>query len=100
MTYSAAFLLEKQIPVKIIDALGEAPESIKSFQKDTYLRGLNFDEIIEKIDPDTKLIGIPNLFTFAYPAVSDLCQTISQGYSDKSINCWGGRIHPQCLKLS
>ena len=93
--YLAAFLIEKKVRVNIIDALGEAPESIKVFRKDTYLRGLTFDEIIERIDSDSKLVGISNLFTFAYPAVSDLCQAIFERYPDKKIILGGP--HPSAM---
>jgi anaerobic magnesium-protoporphyrin IX monomethyl ester cyclase len=85
VAYLAAYLLKKDFPVQVIDALGEAPERISAFKKETFLRGLTFQEIIEKIDPDTDLIGISNLFSFAYPAVEELCRGIHKYHPDKKI---------------
>lgn len=85
IAYLAAYLLRGNYPVQVIDALGEAPNKVVSFKKGAFLRGLEFSEIVEKIDPDSKLVGISNLFSFGYPAVEILCQEIHKVYPDKKI---------------
>tara|TARA_B100000686_G_scaffold225464_1_gene232628 strand:- start:342 stop:2048 length:1707 start_codon:yes stop_codon:yes gene_type:complete len=95
VAYLASYLLAKNIAVQVIDALGEAPETINPFRKESFLRGLAFDDILEKIDSDSQLIGISNLFTFAYPAVEVLCQEIRKSYPDKKIILGGP--HPTAM---
>ena len=95
VAYLASYLLAKNIPVQVIDALGEAPETINFFRKGAHLRGLGFDEITRRIDFDVQLIGISNLFSFAYPAVESLCQEIRKSHPDKKIILGGP--HPSAM---
>ncbi len=76
VAYLAAYLEKHDVPVGVIDALGEAPERITPFRRGTFLRGLTFAEIVRRIPEDAGLVGISNLFTFAYPAVEQLCVDI------------------------
>lgn len=85
IAYLAAYVREEGHSVQIIDALGEAPQKINAFRKNTFLRGLTFDEILEKIRPDADIIGISNLFTFAYPAVEELAKRIKTKFPDKKL---------------
>jgi anaerobic magnesium-protoporphyrin IX monomethyl ester cyclase len=80
IAYLASFLIAHNYPVQIIDALGESPHEIHPFRKKAYLRGITTPEVIRKIDHETKVIGISNLFTFAYPAVEVMCQEIKKTY--------------------
>jgi magnesium-protoporphyrin IX monomethyl ester (oxidative) cyclase len=85
VAYLAAYLLRDGHPVGVVDALGEAPETITAFRRETFLRGLTFDEIAERIEPDTDLVGISNLFSFAYPAVEALAQHIKERFPQVKI---------------
>ncbi|MEL7207418.1 MAG: radical SAM protein, partial [Actinomycetota bacterium] len=76
VAYLAAYLLAHDRPVQVIDALGEAPDQVADFEGETLLRGLAVDQIVDRIDPDVGLIGISNLFSFAYPAVEVLCRRL------------------------
>lgn len=93
--YLASYLLKHDYAVQIIDALGEAPTNVISFKKKALLKGLSFEEIIQRIDFDTKLIGISNLFSFSYPALEILCKKIHQIHPDKKIILGGP--HPSAL---
>ena len=95
VAYLASFLIGNDFPVQIIDALGEDPHEINSFEKGSFLRGLKVSEIIRRIDSDTNLVGISNLFSFAYPAVEVLCQEIRKAYPEKKIVLGGP--HPSAL---
>ena len=95
VAYLASFLIGNDYPVQIIDALGEDPHEINSFEKGSFLRGLKVSEIIRRIDSDTNLVGISNLFSFAYPAVEVLCQEIRKAYPEKKIVLGGP--HPSAL---
>jgi len=76
IAYLAAVAIEAGHNVKLIDALGEAPEEITEYKSGFSLRGLNFHEIVKEIPKKTDIIGISNLFTFAFPIVLDLARTI------------------------
>ncbi|MFQ5672007.1 MAG: B12-binding domain-containing radical SAM protein [Nitrospinales bacterium] len=95
IAYLASYLIHRKCPVQVIDALGEAPEKISAFKKESFLRGLSFEEIVNKIDPQSQLIGISNLFSFAYPAVEILFRKIHERYPDKTIILGGP--HPSAL---
>jgi hypothetical protein len=62
IAYLASYLEYHNYPVQVIDALGEAPENIYPFKKETYLRGLTFEDILSRIDPEVRIIGIYNFF--------------------------------------
>ena len=71
IAYLAAVLDQASYKVKVIDALGEKPHQCIS-NKHFDLRGLTFQEIIKRIPRETDLIGISNLYTFAFPVVSSV----------------------------
>jgi magnesium-protoporphyrin IX monomethyl ester (oxidative) cyclase len=77
LAYIAAFLAKNGHKVKIIDALGEAFGNFSNYDDDIYIRGLTVNELVKKVEkskPD--LIGISNLYTFAYPLVKDISDAI------------------------
>lgn len=73
--YLAAALAQAGYDVNIIDALGENPDQLTPYRS-LLLRGLTFEDILRRIPEDTDLIGISNLYTFAFPMVSDLAGEI------------------------
>ena len=95
IAYLASFLLAHEYPIQVIDALGEDPSEINPFKKGSFLRGLKVSEIVRKIDDDTDLVAISNLFSFAYPIVEVLCQEIRKAYPEKKIVLGGP--HPSAL---
>jgi len=78
IAYLAAVAIEAGHKVKLIEALGEAPGEVTEYRNGLSLRGLNFREIIKEIPKETDLVGISNLFTFAFPVVLDLAKTIKE----------------------
>lgn len=95
IAYLAAYLKEDGHNVQVIDALGEAPSVITSFIKGSFLRGMRFDDILDKIDQDSHVIGISNLFSFAYPAVEVLSRKIKEKYPAKILVLGGP--HPTAM---
>jgi hypothetical protein len=96
IAYLASFLIENDYPVQIIDALGEDPHEINSFQKGSFLRGLSVSKVVNRIDSDTDLVGISNLFSFAYPVVELLCKEIKKVYPEKKLY-WVALILPHFM---
>ncbi len=95
IAYLASFLLAHDYSIQIIDALGEDPHEINPFKKESFLRGLKLSDVVRRIDSDTQLVGISNLFSFAYPAVELLCQEIRKAHPEKKIILGGP--HPSAL---
>lgn len=95
VAYLAAYLRQCGCPVQVIDAVGEKPEQTVPYIKNTFLRGLCFSEIISRIHKDSVLIGISNLFSFAYPAVRDLSIQVKKHFPHAKI-VLGGK-HPSAM---
>ncbi|MBC8204492.1 B12-binding domain-containing radical SAM protein [bacterium] len=75
LAYLAAALSAEGYDVKIIDAVGEC--YWKNFEWEGHrLRGLNFDEILQRIPPDSRWIGVSNLYTFAFLVSASLAEYI------------------------
>jgi radical SAM superfamily enzyme YgiQ (UPF0313 family) len=85
IAYLAAFCLTRDIEVQLIDAPGQAPATVSPFQQDIFLRGMTNDEIVDRIDNDTDLIGISNLFSFAYPAIRPLSDALRAAFPNTPI---------------
>ncbi|NQX89164.1 MAG: B12-binding domain-containing radical SAM protein [Halioglobus sp.] len=95
IAYLASVLEMHDITVNIIDAVGLEPGTINPFEKETFVRGLHFNDIIARLDDQVKIIGISNLFSFAYPVVQELCRHIRAFRSDITIVLGGP--HPSAL---
>lgn len=69
--------------VKIIDAVGEALD--QTYECDIYplvANGLRHEEILARIDPRTKVLGISCLFTSEWPEVRKLLTAIRRAHPD------------------
>lgn len=95
IAYIAAVLEKNDIAVDIIDAVGLAPGTINAFEKETFVRGLSFADIVARLDDEVKIVGISNLFSFAYPVVQELCRQIRA--TGANIKIVLGGPHPSAL---
>lgn len=89
--YLAAVLDRQSYKVKIIDALGEKPDQFTDYRTCT-VRGLKFREIIRQIPRETDLVGISNLYTFAFPMVSSLAREIKSFFPNVPIVLGGAHV--------
>lgn len=79
--------------VSMLDSVVENPENINNYGQICY-RGLSLEDIVDSIPGNTDLVGISNLFTFAYPLVVGLSKKVK----DKlSIPIVVGGAHPSAL---
>ncbi|MDG2410287.1 MAG: radical SAM protein [Halioglobus sp.] len=95
IAYLASVLELHEITVDIIDSVGLEPQTIHPFEKETFVRGLHFGDIVARLDDAVKIVGISNLFSFAYPVVQELCRQIRAFRSDIKIVLGGP--HPSAL---
>jgi anaerobic magnesium-protoporphyrin IX monomethyl ester cyclase len=82
IAYLASFCISKGHDVQLIDAPGEEPGTVTQFQDEIFLRGKSFEDIIDSIDKNVGLIGISNLFSFAYPSIQAFSKKIRETFPD------------------
>ncbi len=79
--YVAAALRDAGHSVQLIDGAGEAIDQwieIDSPVGPLHQIGLSLDEIVERIDPSTTVIGITTMFLHEWPTIRDLIDVIAQ----------------------
>lgn len=64
--------------VRAVDAVGAGLDEIWKFdrERDVWLRGLRFEEIVDRIDPDSDVIGVACMFSCAWPPTRELLRLI------------------------
>jgi len=82
LLYISSVLKKNNFKVNLIDSLGENPDRYYKYNNNTY-RWLKPDEIIEKISPETKIIGISCMFSVVHAFVIVLCRLIKTKYPKK-----------------
>ena len=75
LAYIAAAVEASGRIVHLIDAVSEAPTTTCSYIRG-YLVGLRFDQIVERVPPETGVIGISIVFTHEWPAAAILVELL------------------------
>ncbi len=88
LAYIAASLLEAGHDVSVIDAVAEAPDRVTA-DGPLHRLGLSPDEIADRVKPDTKVIGITNMWSFSWPLVRQILVTLKARHPDKIIVAGG-----------
>mgnify|MGYP001063697362 FL=1 len=91
LAYISSSLKEQGFKVEILDAVGEAPKNRTGYYKG-YLVGLGLEEIVNKINPNSKCIGISVIFTHEWPAVVKLISLIKEKFPNMPIILGGEHI--------
>lgn len=94
LCYLASVLDPARHPVKIIDAVGERHRQVFPW-RDHLLRGLTFTEILDAIPPQTRLVGISNLYTFAFTIAAEIARLVKE--RDPSVIVVFGGAHPTIM---
>jgi len=89
-----AAALDSRHPVKIIDAVGERYHQIFPW-REHLLRGMTFAEILAAIPPDTRIVGISNLYTFAFAVAAEIARRVKEKNPDVVV-VFGG-AHPTVM---
>lgn len=80
VAYIAGSLKSAGFEIQVVDAVGESLDTRHRVGNDCYYYGLSFDEIVEAIDPETKIIGVTFNFSFEYPESRDLAKQIREKF--------------------
>ncbi len=81
LAYIAATLREAGHHVAVVDSAGEAIEQYEDFETPvgTLRRvGLSVEEIVDRIDPATSVVGITNMFVHEWPHIREVAERIKQ----------------------
>ncbi|MHC5063763.1 MAG: B12-binding domain-containing radical SAM protein [Planctomycetota bacterium] len=88
LAYIAAVLLEDDHEVRLIDALGEAPEQMVP-EGDIWRMGLSADEVVARVGDDVDAIGVTSMWSYSWPIVRELIQKLKARFPDKPLVCGG-----------
>jgi len=88
LAYIGATLEQAGHEVSVIDAVAEAPEQITSTGQ-LHALGLLPDEIADRIDPETDIIGLTNMWSFSWPLVRTILKVLKERWPDKPIVAGG-----------
>ncbi|GJM22995.1 MAG: B12-binding domain-containing radical SAM protein [Planctomycetota bacterium] len=81
LAYVAASLRKAGHEVSVIDAVGAAPERTVRDGKVARL-GLTIEQIVERITPDTQVVGITSMFTYSWRVVRELIEAVKRARPD------------------
>lgn len=88
LAYIAAVLEQDGHEVSVIDAVAEAPEKVTP-DNGLHRLGLGPDEIADRVKPETQVLGLTNMWTFSWPLVRRIIETLKARFPDKIIVCGG-----------
>ena len=91
--YLAASLRQAGHEPRIVDGLGENPFQVTSlFNKKVMAIGLRSEEIVERIEPDTNLIGVSCMFSQDWPEIRRMIQLVRRRFPSIPIVAGGEHI--------
>ena len=82
LAYVAGSLKAAGLPYQVIDAAGLALDAIRRWppRPDFMVQGLFPGEVVERVHPDTRVIGITCLFSSLWPITRDLAARLRQRF--------------------
>jgi anaerobic magnesium-protoporphyrin IX monomethyl ester cyclase len=91
LAYVAGALGAAGHEVRVVDAVTEAPRRHTRYFRG-YLVGLRPDEVVERIPPDAKLVGVTVVFTHEWPAIVQLVDAIKRRHPDVPVVLGGEHV--------
>jgi radical SAM superfamily enzyme YgiQ (UPF0313 family) len=91
LAYIAGSLRQAGFDLCVVDAVGEGAGTRTNYCKG-YLVGLRFEAIVDRIPPETDIIGITVVFTHEWPAVVQLIDLIRVRFPHASIIIGGEHV--------
>ena len=98
LAYVAATLRRDGHEVRAVDGVGEALGRYSPFRHGYFAHGLTIEETVDRIDPDSDVIGVGIMFSNFWPLSKDLVAAIRRRFPRTVILC-GGEHVSACTKL-
>lgn len=96
LAYLAGSLTAAGHEAQVIDGVGEALEAMHpGYRSDIVINGLTVAEIVDRIRPDTELVGISCLFSHEWPLIRQMISAIAVRFPHVPIVCGGE--HPTAV---
>lgn len=94
LAYLAAALRERGADVTVIDAVGEAPTRVRPMRQHEHLLryGLSDEEIVRRVPPDARIIGVTAMFSEEWPLVRDVIRAISKAIPNAVVIAGGEHV--------
>lgn len=81
VAYLAGSLADAGFDVRIIDAVGEAVgQTREGYRPSVLVNGLTTAQILDRVSPDTSLIGVSCMFSTEWPVVRDLVEALARRF--------------------
>ena len=82
LAYVAAALAEAGLEHRVIDATGEALDAMSPYpdRDDFLVQGLTLDEIVDRIDPRTDVVGISCMFSTLWPLTQRVAAAVRERF--------------------
>lgn len=82
LAYLAAHSREAGHDVEVIDGVGEDVARFEPWpaHENFLVQGLSLDEVVQRIRPDTDLIGVTCMFTHSWPMVRELMRAVKNAF--------------------
>jgi len=102
IAYIAGTLTAAGFPVEVVDSIGEGLDQFTLIEEtELKFQGLNIEQIVEKINPGAKVIGISCMFSGEWPLTRNLINAIKEKCLDTLVVAGGEHvtaIPEYCLK--
>lgn len=93
LAYVAGALMAAGHEVQLIDAVGDDLDGVHRWDDDTYLHGMGLGAIVERIDPESSLIGFHCGFTFDWPVSRELIAMVSTRFPNLPLIAGGEHVN-------
>lgn len=98
LAYIAASLRACGHDVRVVDGLGEAIGRITDLEDGFFVHGLLPEEIAERVDADSDVVGVSTMFSSLWPISRAVVQAIQHRLPDAVLVC-GGEHVTHCTEL-
>ena len=84
LAYIAAAVRDAGFEYRVIDATGAALDAVSPYpdRPDFMVQGLTFDEIVGRIHPDSRVIGMTCMFSTLWPLTNRVAHAIRESFPD------------------
>ncbi len=92
MAYVGACLREAGHTVRVVDGVGEGIGRLSPFRGAHRVFGLTIDEIVDRIEADTDVIGVGIMFSNFWPVAKALIRSLRARFPRAAIVCGGEHV--------